>query len=128
MSEPKHSAVGVSWDALREMIFALPEVEEGVFQGTPSFKVKGKFLGRIREDGDTFVIKMDEFEKEARLALEPDIFYTTDHYNGYPAILVRLSKIHPDALRQIIEKGWRMVAPKRMLKAYDEANAVGENK
>lgn len=79
----------------------------------PAFYVKKKFMGRLREDGDSFVIRVDEIERDFLLQAEPDIYTITDHYVGYPYILVRLSKANVDGLGRLLEAAWRQLAPKR---------------
>ncbi|HXU46832.1 MAG TPA: MmcQ/YjbR family DNA-binding protein [Thermoanaerobaculia bacterium] len=114
----RRKAPGSSWDLARRFALALPGVEEGSCYGTPGLRVKGKFMARLWEDGETLVVKLDFDRKELLLAAEPDVFFTTDHYRGYPSVLVRLSKIDPDALRGLLEDAWRIAAPKRLLAAH----------
>jgi hypothetical protein len=95
-----------------------PGVEESKSYGTCALKVRGKLLIRIREP-DVVVILCDLDEKEFLLEAIPDIYFQTDHYRGYPAILARLSKIDPDELSWRIEKTWRQHATKVMIDAYD---------
>jgi c-di-GMP-related signal transduction protein len=52
---------------------------------------------------------------------DPHTFFTTDHYRGYPTVLVRLDSVSPDDLRDVFETAWRNNAPKRLIKAYDES-------
>jgi hypothetical protein len=97
-----------------------PGVEEGTSYGTPSLKVRGKFLCRLRTNPDALVMRViDLADREALLKGEPDIYFTTPHYDGYPAVLVRLEKIAPEALAELIEDAWRVQAPKRTVAAYD---------
>ncbi|MGH2818496.1 MAG: MmcQ/YjbR family DNA-binding protein [Actinomycetota bacterium] len=63
---------------------------------------------------------VDEDEKEMLLRAEPDVFFTTPHYDGYPAMLVRLSAIEPNELREVLIDSWRRVAPKRLLEQLEE--------
>jgi hypothetical protein len=65
-------------------------------------------------------VLVDEDEKEMLLRAEPDVFFTTPHYDGYPAMLVRLSAIEPNELREVLIDSWRRVAPKRLLEQLDE--------
>jgi hypothetical protein len=58
-------------------------------------------------------------EKEMLMELEPDIFFETDHYKGWPAVLARLSRMDSDMLRHRLECAWRHRAPKRVVAAYD---------
>jgi hypothetical protein len=105
----------VNFDTVRQLALALPGVEEGTSYGTPAFKVKKKLLARLREDGETLAIMIEFGDREFRLQTNPDVFYVTDHYAGYPMILVRLAKVDPDDLRELVRGAWRMVAPKKLL-------------
>ena len=60
----------------------------------------------------------DETEKQALLALDGRIFFTEPHYDGYPAVLIRLEAIDGDLLRAVLTDGWRCRAPKRLVAAY----------
>jgi len=55
------------------------------------------------------------------MELEPKTFFTTDHYRGYPTVLVRLSSVGRERLRDILEQAWRNAAPKRLVADYDAA-------
>jgi hypothetical protein len=66
-------------------------------------------------------IRCDVVDREILLQADPDAFFLTDHYRNYPMILVRLDKVMPAALPDIIERAWRMVAPSKMVAAYDAA-------
>ena len=85
----------VAFETVRQLALALPEVEEGVTHGTPSFKVRKKFLSRLREEG-VLVVKCDLVLKEVLLQSQPDIYFTTPHYDGYRYILVRLEQVLED--------------------------------
>jgi hypothetical protein len=110
----------VTFDEVRKLALALPEVEEGTSYGTPAFKVRKKFLSRLKEDGETLVIRIDFDERDILMAANPETFYITDHYRGYPAMLVRLATVDPDDLRELFEGAWRLVAPKRLVAALDQ--------
>lgn len=112
---------GVSFDRVRELGLELPGVEEGLCYGTPGLRVKGKFLLRLRDDGESVAIKIPMDDREVLLQADPAVFYITDHYRGYPAILFRLSAIHENQLADLLELGWRFVAPKRLVRAFDAA-------
>jgi hypothetical protein len=110
----------VTFDDVRQLALALPEVEEGTSYGTPAFKVRGKFLSRLKEDGETLVVRIDMDEREVLMAANPETFYITDHYRGYPAMLVRMATVDPDDLRELLEEAWRRAAPKRLVAAMDK--------
>jgi hypothetical protein len=95
-------------------------MEEGTCFGTPAFRVRGKFIGRLREDGDSLVVKTSFEEREALLGSDPEVFYITDHYRAYAMVLVRLSKVEPEVLRELLEDAWRQSAAKRVVAAYDQ--------
>jgi hypothetical protein len=109
----------VTWATVRRLALALPGMEEGLCYGTPGLRVRGKFLERLKEDGETLVVKIGFLERNALMELEPKTFFTTDHYRGYPTVLVRLSSVGRERLRDILEQAWRRIAPKRLVAAYD---------
>jgi hypothetical protein len=99
---------------------SLPEVEESTWFRTPSLKVRKKSFCRMKEDGETLVIRVVDLEdKEALLRGDPGVYFTTPHYDGYAYVLVRLAVADPGALRELVEDAWRLVAPKRLVAAYD---------
>ena len=98
----------------------LPETEEGTWFRTPCLRVRKKSFCRMKEDGETLVVRVVDLEdKEALLRSDPDVFFTTPHYDGYPYVLVRLAQVPAAQLRELIEDAWRLSAPKRVLAAYD---------
>ena len=109
----------VIFEAVRKIAMSLPGVEEGASYGTPAFRVRGKFLARLREDGASLVVKVGHDERDMLLAAAPETFFTTDHYAGYPTILIRLSAVDLDVLRDVLEGAWRCEAPKRLVAAHD---------
>jgi hypothetical protein len=114
----------LTFDEVRQLALALPEVEEGKSYGTPAFKVRGKFLSRLKEDGETLVVRIDMDERDILMTANPEAFYITDHYRGYPAMLVRMATVEPDELRELLEGAWRLVAPKRLVAARDGVGTV----
>jgi hypothetical protein len=110
----------VTFEVVREIALALPGVEEGTSYGTPAFRVRGKFVARLREDGETLVVKCDYPERDFRVGSNPNAFFITDHYRGYPMLLVRLAAVEEDDLRDLLELAWRL-APKRLLNALESA-------
>ena len=101
----------------KRMALAMPGVEEGISYGTPAFRVKGKFFCRLKEDGETLVMKVNPLERDFLMQSNPDAFFITDHYRGYPYMLVRLSSVHRDELRDLLLNAWQLSAPKRVLSA-----------
>ena len=106
-----------TWKTVQKIASKLPGMEEGTSYGTPSFKVKGgKFCLRMRDDHEP-VLVLRTGEKEALLADDRGVFFTTPHYDGYPSILVRLPKISEKELREMITDAWRLTAPPKVRKA-----------
>ena len=100
----------------------LPEVEEGTWFRTPCLRVRKKSFCRMKEDGETLVVRVVDLEdKDALLRSDPEVLFTTPHYDGYPYVLVRLEHADPALIEELIEDAWRLSAPKRLLAAYDAA-------
>jgi len=110
----------VSFDAVRKLALALPGVEEYICYGTPAFRVGKKLLARLREDGDTLVLKIEDSQRELLLQVDPGTYFMEEHYRGYPVVLLRLSRVRADSLARLIEDAWRMLAPKRLLAAKQQ--------
>lgn len=91
----------------------LPGLEEGTSYGTPSMKVKGKFLLRVREP-DILAIACSLEEKEFLIQNAPKVYFETDHYKGWPYVLIRLSKIKDNELAHRVAVAWRLQAPKKL--------------
>ena len=111
----------VTADDLRRLFLALPEVREATHHGTMSFVVGKRFLGRIRDDDTVFAMRCDPGDRDLLLEMEPDVFFTTDHYRGYPYVLIRLAAAEPGRLAPLVERAWREAAPKRMVAAWGRA-------
>ena len=108
-------------DDVRRIALSLPEVTEKSWFNTPGFRVKDKSFLRIRTEaeGGLVVFVPDLGEKEALLASEPDKFFTTPHYDGYPVVLVHLDAVDEEELTELIAESWRVKAPKRVLAANE---------
>ena len=100
-----------------------PGVEEGTWFRTPALKVAGKGgFCRLRTDPDALVIRVPDMEdKEAMIGSDPDVYFTTPHYDGYPFVLARLEAIDRAELAGLIEDAWRTRATKKLIAEYDDA-------
>jgi len=105
----------VTFDQICEIALKLPGVEEGTSYGTAALKVKGKLLARLKEDGQSVVFRVTFDQRDLLMQTRPKVFFITDHYLGYPAVLMRLSAATARQAGDIIEMAWRFVAPKRLL-------------
>jgi hypothetical protein len=108
-----------SFDDIREIAHRLPGVVDGSSYGTPALKVGGKLLARLHQSMDCVVLRSDLLDREILLQSAPDAFFITDHYRDYPWILVRLGVVEKRALPDLIERAWRLVASKTLIKKYD---------
>jgi hypothetical protein len=122
------------WDDVRRIALALPETTEGTSRdGRPNWDVKGKTFAWERPLRKADLLALGESaptgpilgartggveEKEAFLCENPAAYFTTPHFDGYPAVLVRLDEISDDELRELLTDAWLAQAPKRLSKAY----------
>jgi hypothetical protein len=110
---------GLTVAATRRLLLQFPGVEEGPCYGTAGFRVRGKFLARLRDNDKTLVVKCGDVERDLRMQADPDTFFTTDHYRGYPTVLVRLDRVTKADLHDVLEVGWRRLAPKILRASLD---------
>ncbi|HEY2768833.1 MAG TPA: MmcQ/YjbR family DNA-binding protein [Solirubrobacteraceae bacterium] len=126
-----------SWDDVRRLALALPETSEDAKRGSASWRVRDKLfvwerplrdsevhaLGAAAPDGPILGVRVEHLgAKEALLADDPDVFFTTPHFEGYPAVLVLLERIGVEELGELIVEAWLTRAPKRLAKQYAETN------
>lgn len=126
-----------SWDDVRRIALSLPETTEAQSRGNAHWRVKDKgfvwerplrrsdleALGDAAPDGPILGVRVEHLmAKEALLASDPDVYFTTPHFDGYPAVLVRLDRISDEELAEVIVEAWLCRAPGKLAKAYlDEA-------
>ena len=100
-----------TYETARRIALTFPNVEEGTSYGTPALKVKGKLFVRLREDIDSLILKMPFDQRDEMMSTDPETYYITDHYRDYEWILVKLSKVHPDALPELLRIAYRAALP-----------------
>jgi hypothetical protein len=125
-----------SWDDVRGLALALPETREDVRRGQLRWRVRDKLfvwerplrqsdlraLGAAAPSDPILGARVEHLgAKEALLADDPEVYFTTPHFDGYAAILVRLERIAPAELGELVAEAWLAVAPKRLARAYLEA-------
>jgi len=93
---------------VRELALALPETSEKPSYGTPGFRVRDKLFARIREAGVLVVWSESLEEKDFLIEGEPEKFFTTPHYDGYPNVLVRLDAVDRDELAELLAESHRI--------------------
>jgi hypothetical protein len=110
----------VTFDTLREVALALPEVVESTSWGTPAFKVRKKTICRIHDKlTDVLVVRIDMADKEYLIETRPDVYFSLPHYDGYPAVLVRLEVVERDELGRLLTAAWRLMAPPKLVASLD---------
>ena len=107
------------WDTVRELALAFPDVEAGTSDRI-AFSVHGKgFAWEARErDGGGLAVRVDRDEKELILDANPGVYFTCPHYNGFPAVQIRVEAISRDELRERLEDAWLIQAPKQLADRY----------
>jgi hypothetical protein len=121
------------WDDVRRIAMALPQTNERPSHGNAFWRVKDKgfvwerplraadlrALGDAAPTGPILGVRVEHLmAKEALLADDPAVYFTTPHFDGYPAVLVRLERIPLDELDELITEAWLARAPKRVADAY----------
>ena len=125
------------WDDVRRLALALPETSEGTSYGSRSWKVRGRGfvwerplragdlaeLGDRAPDGPILGARVEDLgAKEALLRGAPEFCFTTSHFDGHPAVLVRLQEIALDELHELIAEAWLARAPRRLAREYASAH------
>ena len=106
-------------DDVRRICLSLPGTTEKPFAGLPGFRVRDRFFARIRANPDALVVwRPDVREKEALITSEPAKFFQTPHYEGHPAVLVRLEAVDADELEELLTDSWALRAPARLVSAF----------
>jgi hypothetical protein len=104
----------ISFESVLEMGRALPDVEVTTSWGAPALKVRGKMFacGATHKSAEpnTLVVRMDFDQRDELIAADPRTYYLKEHYVDYACVLVRLARIHPDALRDLLLTGYRFMS------------------
>jgi hypothetical protein len=103
----------VTFDVVREIGLALPDVEESTSYGSFALKVRGDLLACVptntSAEPGSLVVRMDFDQRAALLAEAPRTYYVTDHYLNYPAVLVRMPQIQVEQMRDLLSASWKFV-------------------
>ncbi len=95
-----------SWEAARDFALSLPDTELSTSYGSPAVRLRGKaFLYPGREKG-SFAVATPLGEKEVLMETDPDTFWETPHYRGWPAVLVRFGSPDRERIERVIERAW----------------------
>ncbi len=111
-SSKKHASI-IDFDTVRKIGLALPGVEESTAYGSPALKVHGKLLACVpvncSAEPGSLAVRVGLNDRAELLTAAPDIYYVTDHYLNYNAVLVRLSRVTPDVLRDLLGMAYKFV-------------------
>jgi hypothetical protein len=106
----------VNFNTVRDIGLGFPDVEVSTAYGVPALKVRGQLLACVPShrsaEPDSLVVRVDFDDRADLLAAAPDVYYVTDHYVGYTGVLVRLSRITPDVLKDLLGMAYKFVTRK----------------
>jgi hypothetical protein len=106
----------IDFDTVRKIGLALPGVEDGTAYGNLALKAHGKLLACVpthrSAEPDSLVVKVDFDDRAELLAAAPDVYYVTEHYVGFPSVLVRLSLVNADVLQDLLGMAYKFVTRK----------------
>jgi hypothetical protein len=125
----------IDFKKVRKAAAGLPDVEETTSWGAPALKVRGKMfvcqaINKAAEP-NSLVVRMDIAQRDALVDEDPGVYYLKDHYVDYPCVLVRLSRVHPDALRDLVRTAYQFVsarAPKRRAHAVTPSPPIASRR
>jgi hypothetical protein len=114
---PPKQLVVAAFDIVRIVGLTLPDVEATTkYDGSPVLRVDGIFMAGLAThpsaEPETLVVRAGLEERERLVEDAPETYYLTDYYRSYPLVLVRLSRVEPDALRDLLSLSWRMTTAK----------------
>ena len=113
------STVLTTFEEIREVALGLPGVVDGTSYGTAAVKVGGKLFARLHQSLECVVLRTELLDREILIQSAPDAFFITDHYRDYPWILLRFGVVEKSALPDLIERAWRLVASKTLIKKHE---------
>jgi len=118
--------------AVRKLGLALPDVEQATMYGAPALKVRGHMFACTAShksaEPNTLVVLVGFDQRDELIAADPEMYYLKDHYLKYPSVLVRLSRIPPRAIRELLLKGWRFTASGQKSQARGRPQKTGQRK
>ena len=117
-----------NFDTVRTIGLAFPGVEESTAYGNPALKVEGKILACLpthrSAEPDSLMVRVNFDDRAALLAEAPDVYYVTDHYLSYNAVLVRLRRVNSDLLRDLLGMAYKFVTAQSPRRSRSQARKV----
>jgi hypothetical protein len=108
----------------RELALSLPEVTEKEAWGRPTFRVRNKMFAMTASDLSRATVKSTLDEQHALTQMEPDTFSVPAYVGKHGWIGIVIDRVDPDELRELVIEAWRMTAPKRLVKAWDDEHPL----
>ena len=125
----RYRCAAPAWEDVGAIGLRLPGVEVGTSFRTPALKVRGKGMCRLRTTPAALVLRViDMGEREALLQGQPDVFFSTPHFDGWPYVLVRLEAVDPVELQELLEDAWRVFAAERVVSRGRRSGGRGERR
>jgi hypothetical protein len=111
----------------KKIALSFPEANEKLSYGKPSIFIAKKFFTRLRAEDDSIVLVVASIdEREMMIESDPKTFHITEHYRNSAAVLARIARIDAKTLHGMLERRWRAIAPKKVLKALSSPASAGE--
>jgi len=116
-AKAKKASRGLTAAQFKKIALGFPGTSEGTSYGSPAILLLNKFFTRLRKEDNSAVLRTDSIdERDMLIEVEPATFHITDHYKNYPAVLARLETLDAAAFKAMLERRWRAMVPKKMLK------------
>jgi hypothetical protein len=117
--------MAVTKATFRKLALSFPEAHEKLSYGQPAIFIAKRFFTRLRSEDNSIVLFVDTIdERDMLLEADPKTFFITDHYKNHPYILARIAVIDAKTLRGMLERQWRKIAPKKLVKQVDAERAA----
>lgn len=113
----------------KKIALSFPEASEKLSYGNPSIFIAKKFFTRLRSEDDSIVLIVDSIdERDMLMESDPKTFFITEHYRNYPSVLARIARIDEKTLHGMLERRWRKLVPKKVLKAMETGAETPKSK
>jgi hypothetical protein len=119
-AKAKTASRGLTQAQFKKIALGFPGTSEGSSYGSPAILFQKKFFTRLRAEDNSLVLYVGSIdERDMLIEAEPRTFHITDHYKNYPTVLARLDRLDATTLAAMLERRWRQLAPKKMLKELE---------
>jgi hypothetical protein len=119
-TKAKTASGGLTEAQFKKIALAFPGAVEGSSYGKPAILILKKFFTRLRSEDNSLTLYVGSIdEREMLMDADPKTFHVTDHYRDYPIVLARLDRLDAETLKRMLERRWRALAPKKLLKEFE---------